>query len=334
MLEIEPVGNYAELLPERFEEKILRSREISWNSFGRRIRFYAPGFAHYGNEYLRSLRSTFPSISITGRFCSLNCGHCEGRILGTMVPAQTPRRLMEVCTDIKERGAVGCLISGGCIPNGSVPVGRFIDTIGKIKSRLGLTIVVHTGLIDFETAKRLREAGVDAVSIDIIGSDETIKEIYNLDASTKDYEESLHALSESGVPFTPHVLAGLHYGTLRGELEALRMIAKYRPSALIMIAFFPIKGTRMEDVKPPSPEEIIEVLIQARFMMPKVPMALGCVRPKGKHRAMTDSLAVEAGVNAIAFPTVEAIERSKTLGLEISFSSVCCSQIHEDFRTI
>jgi len=328
------VGNYIEELPCRLEEKILRSREVSWDNFGRRIRFYAPGFVRYGNKYFRSLRSVFPSISITGRFCSLNCGHCGGRVLGTMVPAQTPRRLLEVCTDIKKRGTIGCLISGGCLPNGSVPIGRFVDAIGKVKRGLGLTIVVHTGLIDFETAKRLREAGVDAVSIDIIGSDETIKEIYNLDASTRDYEESLHALSESGVPFTPHVLAGLHYGTLRGELEALKMIAKYHPSALIMIAFFPIKGTRMEDVKPPSPETIIEVLTQARFMMPKVPIALGCARPKGKHRVITDCLAVEAGVNAIAFPSVEAIERSETLGLEISFSSVCCSLIYEDFRTM
>ena len=49
---------------------------------------------------------------------------------------------------------------------------------------------------------------------------------------------------------------------------------------------------------------------------------------------MTDCLAVEAGVNAIAFPSVEAIERSETLGVEISFSSVCCSQIYKDFRTI
>jgi len=322
-----------EISSEGLREKILWAREVSWRNFGRRIYFYAPGFVYYNNRYFRSSFAAFPSISVTGSFCALNCEHCERRILGTMISAQTPERLVEVCKDAKRRGAVGCLISGGCLPDGSVPLGRFIDAIAEIKCSLGLTIVTHTGLIDFATAKGLKEAGVDAVSIDILGADETIREIYHLDASTKDYEESLEALSASGIPFTPHVLVGLHYGSLKGELNALGMIAKYRPSALILIVFFPIRGTGMESVGPPSPETVMEVLVQARRMMPKVPIALGCARPKGKHRVKMDTLAVEAGVNAIAFPSLEAIKKAESLGLEISFSPVCCSQIYEAIKT-
>jgi uncharacterized radical SAM superfamily protein len=250
-----------------------------------------------------------------------------------MIPARTPKKLIDVCCEIKERGAVGCLISGGCLPNGLIPISKFVDVIAKIKSELGLTIITHTGLIDAETARRLKEAKVDAVSIDIIGSDETIREIYNLDASTKNYEISLKALKDSGIPFTPHVLVGLHYGDLRGELDALKMIARYQPSALILIAFFPIKETIMENVESPSPEMILEVLVQARLMMPKVPIALGCARPKGEHRARTDTLAVESGVNAIAFPSVRAIRMAEKLGLEMSFSSLCCAQIYKEIKT-
>jgi len=329
-LKNKPVRGPPKLAADRLEEKILRAREASWGNFGRRIFFYAPGFVQYNNKYYRSSRLLFPSISVTGNFCSLNCDHCGGKILKTMIPAMTPKRLLEVCKDIKGRGGVGCLISGGCLPDGSVPIRRFIDAIGEVKRRLGLKIVTHTGLIDLETAERLKVAGVDAVSIDIIGSDETVREVYNLDSSTKDYEQSLKALSQSRLPFTPHVLVGLHYGSLKGELHALEMIAKYGPSALIIIAFFPVRGTRMEDVKPPAPETAIEVLAEARFMMPKVPIALGCARPKGDHRAKTDRLAVEAGVNAIAFPSIEAIERAEALGLKAVFSPLCCSQVHED----
>jgi len=99
---------------------------------------------------------------------------------------------------------------------------------------------------------------------------------------------------------------------------------------LILIVFFPVKGTLMESVNPPSPEAVIEVLAQARFMIPKVPLVLGCARPKGRHRAIMDSLAVEAGVNAMAFPAEEAIEKAESMGLQISFSHLCCSQIYED----
>jgi len=312
------------------QERIIQARELSWRNFGKRIRFYVPSFSYYKNQYFRSSPMLFPSVSVTGSYCSLDCKHCEARILRTMIPAQTPKDLIQICHHIKSRGGVGCLISGGCLPNGSVPIDRFIDAIGEIKAELGLKIVAHTGLINLETAERMKEGGVDAVLIDIIGSDDTIREICYLNASTRDYEESLEALCKSGIPFVPHVLVGLHYGKTVGELDALKMIARFSPSALILIAFFPVAGTVMEAVKPPPPEDIIDVLVQARFMMPKVPLALGCARPKGRHRVATDSAAVEAGVNAIGFPAKEAIRKAESMELELSFSPLCCSQIYED----
>ncbi|MEM1585934.1 MAG: radical SAM protein [Candidatus Bathyarchaeia archaeon] len=312
------------------KDEILRSRELGWQTFGKLIYFYVPGFTYYYNKYFKSSPTIFPSISITGSSCSLKCDHCGGVILKTMIPATTPSKLIDVCSHLKSRGAVGCLISGGCLPNGSVPIERFIDAISEVKKRFGLTIVVHTGLINFKIAERLKESGVDAVSVDIIGSDETIKEIYHLNCGVEKYAETLEALKSAGIPFTPHVLIGLHYGSIRGEIEALKMISKFGPSALILIIFFPIRGTKMESIKPPPPETAIEVLLKARSLMPKVPIALGCARPKGLHRVRTDLLAVEAGVNAIAFPSLEAIERARDLGLKVKFSQVCCSQIYRD----
>lgn len=312
------------------QERIIEARELSWRNFGKRIRFYVPSFSYYKNQYFQSSPMLFPSISLTGTCCALNCKHCGGRILKTMIPAQTPRELIRICCEIKKRGGVGCLVSGGCLADGSVPIGRFVDALAEIKSRSGLKIVVHTGLIDLEVAERLKEAGVDAVLLDVIGSDETIREIYHLNASTQDYEKTLQGLAKSKIPFIPHVLVGIHYGNIVGELKALEMISKFSPSALILIVFFPVKGTLMESVNPPSPEAVIEVLAQARFMVPKVPLVLGCARPKGRHRAIMDSLAVEAGVNAMAFPAEEAIEKAESMGLQISFSHLCCSQIYED----
>jgi hypothetical protein len=246
-----------------------------------------------------------------------------------MIPATSPQTLVETCKKIKAKGAVGCLISGGCLPDGSVPIGGFVDAIAEAK-KLGLTIVVHTGLIKVDTANRLKKAGVDTVSIDILGSEETAKEVYHVNATTKDYRQSLLALKSSGIPFTPHVLVGLHFGELRGELDALRMIAEFQPSALILIVFFPIRGTRMENVKPPSPKTVANVLVEARSIMPRVPIVLGCARPKGKLRSDVDVLAVEAGVNAIAFPTVEAIKAADNFRLDVTFSNLCCSLIYVD----
>jgi uncharacterized radical SAM superfamily protein len=314
------------------EQALAVARDIGWKHFGKRIRFYAPSFMYYKTDCFCSSPAAFPSISVTGSFCALKCKHCGGKVLNTMMSALTPQQLLEVCSDVKRKGGIGCLISGGCLPDGSVPLDKFVDAIAEVKQKLGLTVVVHTGVVDLCMAKRLKDAGVDAALIDIIGSDETIKEIYQLNVRVSDYEKSLSALHQSGIPLVPHVLVGLHYGKLRGELQALKMIAKYSPSAVIVIALMPIRGTIMQKVQPPSPEDIARVLVVARFMLPKTPLVLGCMRPKGRHRVETDMLAVKAGVNAIAFPDGKAVKLAESFGFEAVFSSLCCSQVFEDLK--
>jgi hypothetical protein len=199
-----------------------------------------------------------------------------------------------------------------------------------MKRELGLTVIVHTGIIDYPTAVALKKAGVDAALIDIVGSDETIKQVCHLNFTAKDYETSLKALNDANLSFVPHVIVGLQNGKLQGELEALKMIAGFEPSALVIIAFMPIRGTEMEMVKPPSPSDIARVVATARLMFPKTPLALGCMRPKGKLRDETDHLSLQAGVYAIAFPSEAAIRYAEEQGYETSFSPYCCSQIFVD----
>ncbi len=314
-----------------FEGSLETARKTSWARFGKRIQFYAPTFAPQSSTDTAFSPSTFPSVSITGKHCTLNCLHCEGKLLNTMIPVSNPEDLVSLAHDMEEKGALGFLLSGGCLPDGSVPVDRFLDSIEKIKQELQLTVFVHTGLINLETAKRMRHSGVDGVLIDVIGSDETIKEVYNLKGVTiQDYERSLDALYRSGIPVIPHILLGLHHGKISGEYQALDMISRYSPSALVMIVLRPIQGTPMEAVSPPPPGEIGKFIVVARLTIKKTPMVLGCIRPLGRHRAETDRLAIMAGINGIAFPSPEALKTAKTLGLEICYSRYCCARIFLD----
>jgi len=294
------------------------------------VRFYAPSFMYYKTSYYQSSPNHFPTVSVTGTACALNCKHCGGKVLETMRPAETPEKLFWLAEKLKQNGALGCLVSGGCLPDGSVPLGGFVPAIEKIKRELGLTVFVHTGIIDADAAVALKNAGVDAALIDIIGSDETIKKIGNLNVTVQDYANSLNAFREASLNFVPHVIVGLDDGKLKGELDALKTVTSFTPSALVVIAFMPIHGTAMAKVKPPQPADITKVTAAARLMFPRTPLVLGCVRPKGKHRAETDVLALKAGVDAIAFPSEEAIEYAEAQGYEFSFSSHCCAQIYVD----
>lgn len=294
------------------------------------IHFYGPSFMHYKTSYYSSKLTQFPTLSLTGTACALNCKHCEGKVLQTMQPADTPEKLITIAEKLKKQGALGFLLSGGCMPDGSIPLTGFIPAIERIKQELGLTVFVHTGIIRLEVAESLKKAGVDAALIDIIGSDETIKQIGNLNVTVKDYANSLSALQQAGLNLVPHVIVGLHDGKLKGELDALKLIAAVKPSAIVIIAFMPIHGTSMEEVKPPQPADIAKVTAAARVMFPRTPLALGCVRPKGKHRAETDILALKAGADAIAFPNEEAVRYAEAQKIDFSFSSYCCAQIYID----
>ena len=295
------------------------------------VHFYAPSFTYYRTRHYRSSPTSFPTVSVTGTACALNCKHCGGKVLETMHPAPTPEKLFALAADLKQQGASGCLVSGGCLPNGAVPLEPFISTIEKIKRELGLTVFVHTGIIDVAAAKALKAAGVDAALIDVIGSDETIRKTCNLNIKVKDYADSLNAMQQTGLNFVPHVIVGLDEGKLKGELDALKIIAATKPSAVVVIAFMPIPGTAMAKVKPPQPVDIARVTAAARLIFPKTPLALGCVRPKGKHRAETDVLALKSGVDALAFPSEEAIRYAEAQGYTFDFSSCCCAQI---FRSV
>jgi hypothetical protein len=247
-----------------------------------------------------------------------------------MHPAISPEELFDLGAKLKQEGAKGVLVSGGCLPDGSVPLDKFVLSLGKLKDILGLTVFVHTGIIGQATALKLKEAGVDAALIDVIGSDQTVKEIYNLKVTVQDYADSLIALEDARLPFVPHVIVGLNQGKLDGELKAIQIIRKVKPSALVIIAFMPIRGTAMATVAPPKPEDIAKVAMLARLMFPETPLVLGCMRPKGKNRSETDVLALKAGVDAIAFPSEAAIEYAKNKGYKTAFSSYCCAQMYID----
>jgi len=297
---------------------------------GREIHFYAPSFTYYKTKHYCSSTNAFPTISVTGNSCALNCKHCGGKVLETMHHALSPKELYALGVKLKQDGAKGCLVSGGCLTDGSVPLDKFIPVLSRFKRELGLTVFVHTGIIESKTAVALKIAGADAALIDVIGSAQTLEEIYNLKISVQDFANSLKALQKAEMPFVPHIIVGLNNSKLDGELEALQMIEQVKPSAIVIIAFMPIRGTAMANVSPPKPIDIAKVALMARLMFPKTPLTLGCMRPKGKSRGETDILALKAGVDAVAFPSEAAVQFAKDKGYETVFSPFCCAQMYVD----
>lgn len=319
--------------PESLGPLFTRAFSEARDRFSNRIAFHAPGMVHYVTEFYEATDPfRFPSLSITGARCSLNCDHCNAHLLETMIPTTTPEQLWETMEKIHHAGGKGCLVSGGSTLRGNTPLLKYIPILKRAKDELDLDIVVHTGVVYPEIARALASTGIDGAMLDIIGSEETLHEVYHLDLPVSVFEESLTLLEENNIPIMPHIVVGLHYGLLKGEAEAIRMISRHKSDSVIVVAFKPLDHTPMESVTPSSPLDIARVILASRLTMPERPTILGCARPHGEHRRKTDLLAIDAGVSGIAYPTEAGYEYAKERGLDIVMSEECCSLLDRALR--
>jgi uncharacterized radical SAM superfamily protein len=170
----------------------------------------------------------------------------------------------------------------------------------------------------------IAEAGVDIASQEIVGDIETVKEIFQLDVDLATYYNTFRYLGEAGVPhLCPHLCVGLHYGKLKGELNALEMMKEsFEPSTLAIIAFRPTKGTALEDSFAPSAEAMGTVVKRARELFPDTKLILGAMRPRASTRNdpnkevrfALERAALDNGIDGIEIPSNEIMKIALDMG--------------------
>lgn len=290
------------------------------------ITFHTPGLRGYKTEeYTGQEVTEFVPISVTGTACALSCEHCKTNVLHGMTDLRRFNgSLFDLCYSLSARGARGVLISGGSDKQGRVPLLSHIPNLIRVRKELGLAIRVHPGLPDEETCAALGEVGIDGAMIDIIGHRDTIREVYHLDSNPADYENALTWLEQYQVPAVPHIILGLHFGKMLGEERALEMIVRHPPKVMVIVVLMSLTGTPMVGVTPPSLEEIGSFFEKARKALPSTPVMLGCARPMGNLKVEIDRLAVNAGLNGIAYPANGIVEYARQAGLRPRFINACC----------
>ena len=104
--------------------------------FGNELTFSIPGTVSYHDSTFPSQKEKFAAISVTGTHCDLRCGHCRGKLLESMIPAEDPETFFQVVDRLRSKGALGVLVSGGANKDGEVPLERFIPSIKAIKEKI------------------------------------------------------------------------------------------------------------------------------------------------------------------------------------------------------
>ncbi len=292
------------------------------------LRFYTPTFRSYATDDLRGCgKNRFPAFSITGGICALNCDHCQAKILEPMIPAASPAELERKVRDlVLLQDLQGFLLSGGSNQRNEVPYERYYPAIEKLKREFPhLRIGLHTALLDERRAVRMEAAGVDVAMMDVIGAAETSREVYHLDRPVEDFEATLAALCGTSMEVVPHVVIGLHYGRILGEERALDIIARHRVAALVLVVVMPYYAPAERPFATVPPEDVATVFVAARRRIRTAPVQLGCARPAGGHKILTDAYAVMAGFDGIAYPAQGIVALARAIGRPIEQEHACCS---------
>lgn len=292
----------------------------------RTIEFYAPGLKRWSTSEWQPVNPRrFLPVSVTGSACALNCDHCGTKVLDGMISVNLASNLYEVAAKLRSEGSEGILVSGGSTKRGSVPLDRHLRWVPKIRKELGMRVVVHSGVVTPQLAARLAEAEVDAVMLDIIGAEATIREVYHLDLGVDDFDRALALLEEAELRVIPHVVIGLHYGQILGEHRALELIASHRVDTLILVVLTPLIGTPMGHLPPPALDDVVGIFEEARRRMPSLRTNLGCARPMGAMKVALDRAAVDLGFAGIAYPADGTIAYARERGLTPVLHEWCCS---------
>lgn len=280
---------------------------------------------NFGNK-ISLYKNAFPPVSVTGDNCSLNCHHCSRQYLKHMAPATTNEQLVKHCLLLQKRGVPGIVLSGGSRADGVVPLCEFSKGIAEVKRQTNLDIFAHTGPANERQVSILDKAGLDCALLDVIGSSKTVEKVFGVRISQERYKRTIEALKKSEIKLSPHVIVGLDYGKINGEIKALELLRDACVDNICIIVLIPTKNTPMEGILPPSPETIGRIVAIAKLMYPDVPVSLGCVRPGKTYRQAIDAAAINAGATKIAIPSLEAKRAAEELGLKIvEFEQMCCA---------
>jgi len=293
----------------------------------RLVRFSTPTFKEYESSELESCgKNSFPAFSITAGGCALMCDHCEARILEPMIPAIKPEDLdRKVRHLIEHEDLQGFLLSGGSNKRNEIRYSRFYPVVEQLKRDFPhLRIAIHTALTDEAGAKEMEAAGVDVAMLDIIGAQETIRDVYHLDRPVDDFESTLAALCATSMQISPHIVIGLHYGRILGEENALDILSRHDTKALVLVVIMPFYA-RPGTFATPDTAEVGRIFLEARRRLPERQVLLGCARPPGMHKRVTDAYAVMAGLDGIAFPADGAVAVADMTGRPFHQAHACCS---------
>lgn len=173
---------------------------------------------------------------------------------------------------------------------------KILEAVRSV-SEMGLEVCTTLGMLTFEQAKALREAGVHAYNHNL----DTSRDYYEKIISTRTYDERLETLKQvrkAGMSVCCGGIVGM--GESRDDrIRLLRELAclQPHPESVPINLLVRVAGTPLEEEKPLDIFELVRTIATARILMP-----MSRIRLSAGREAMSDeaqALCFLAGANSL-----------------------------------
>ncbi len=251
------------------------------------------------NEYAEVQVSSLISIKTGG--CSEDCAYCpQAARYNTGVGVHALMQVEEVVDMAKKAKQGGasrlCMGAAWREVRNNKDFDRVLDMV-KAVNETGMEVCCTLGMLTYEQAQKLKEAGLYAYNHNV----DTSRENYESIITTRTYDdrlETLHNVRKANLTVCSGGIIGLGE-TDEDRINMLHTLSTLpqHPESVPINALVPVKGTPLENQPRPSVWEMIRMIATARIIMPNTVVRLSAGRTE--MTLPEQALCFMAGANSI-----------------------------------
>jgi biotin synthase len=197
-------------------------------------------------------------------FCAQSAHHDTGVDVYPLVDEDEIVR----CAALAEQNGAGCygIVTSGTRINKAEELDRVCRAVSRIKSETGISPSCSLGIMDEETALRLKNAGMETYHHNL----ETARSFFSQICTTHDYEDDV-ATIRAAKAVGLRVCCGGIFGLGESFAQRIEMALTLRELNVdsVPLNFLnPVAGTRLEAADNLTPLECLTIIAVYRFLLP------------------------------------------------------------------
>lgn len=203
--------------------------------------------------------------------CAENCAFCAQSAhhdAGAPVYPLVDEDEMVRCAALAEQNGAGCygIVTSGTSINKGEELDRVCRAVARIKSETGISPSCSLGIMDRETALRLKNAGMETYHHNL----ETSRSFFPQICTTHEYEDdvaTIRAAKAAGLRVCCGGIFGLGE-TFAQRIEMALTLRELDVDSIPLNFLNPVAGTRLENADNLTPLECLTIISVYRFLLP------------------------------------------------------------------